>query len=389
MEPPVMIDRIAVIGAGNGGKASAAELALRGKKVRLFEFPEFRGNLEGLGADPELTAAGAVEGEARLDLVTTDIAAAVAGVDTIMICTQALVHDRLARALAPLVQPHQLIVLNPGSTGGSLLFAKIFREAGRQRLPVFVETATLTYGCRAKGARVDIAVKANRVVYGTLPGSALCRVAGELEALYPGLVRAQSVLEAGLNNANPVIHPAIAMLNAARIENEGERTFFYGDGVSPTVARLIQKLDEERMALLRALGYPAQSDPMTSVEQGYASSTDYFACYKNGPGFKAFRNPNTLDNRYFHEDIGMGLVFFCSLGRMLAVPTPTCEAVVKMGGILMGDDYFQKGLRTVESLGLAGLTPPELKQFLETGERPQTPSGRGGASHPCHGGAAG
>lgn len=363
-----MINNVAVIGAGNGGKASAVELTLHGKHVRLYEFPEFRANIEGLIENPILTATGAVNGEARLDMVTTDLVEAISGADTIMICTQALVQERIAKELAPLVQPHQLVILNPGSTGGALLFSKIFREFGLKKLPVLVETATLTYGCRAKGATVDIAVKVNRVVYGTLPASAMGAICGELEALYPGLVRADSVLEAGLNNANPVIHPAITILNAARIENEGDRTFFYGDGVSPTVARLIQKLDEERMALLRALGYPAQSDPETSVKQGYASSTDYHDCYKKGQGFRSFLNPNTLNNRYFHEDIGMGLVLFCSLGKMLDIPTPTCEAVVKMGGVLMDEDYFKKGMRTVESLGLAGRTPKELKKYLETGE---------------------
>jgi len=303
-----MIATIAVIGAGNGGKASAVDLTLQGKHVRLFEFPEFRGNVEGLIENPKLTATGAVNGEARLALVTTDLSKAVSGADAIMICTQALVHERAAKELARLVKPHQLVILNPGSTGGSLLFAKVFREFGLKKLPVLVETSTLTYGCRAKGAAVEIAVKVNRVVYGTLPASAMKGISGELEGLYPGLVRGASVMEAGLNNANPVIHPAITILNAARIENEGDRTFFYGDGVSPTVARLIQKLDEERMALLRALGYPAQPDSVTSVQQGYASSSDYYECYRKGEGYRAFRNPNTLDNRYFHEDIGMGLV---------------------------------------------------------------------------------
>ena len=219
-----------------------------------------------------------------------------------------------------------------------------------------------------KESTVEIAVKVNRVVYGTLPASDIDGIAGELETLYPGLCRAASVLEAGLNNANPVIHPPIAILNAARIENEGDSMFFYGDGVSPSVARLIQKLDEERMALLRALGYPAQPDPVTSVEQGYASSTDYYECYKKGPGFSAFRNPNTLDNRYFHEDIGISMVMFCSLGKLLGVPTPTCEAVVKMGEVLMEEAYSSKGLRTVESLELSGLDHRGLKDYLETGE---------------------
>ena len=47
-----MLDSIAVIGAGNGGKTTAADLALQGKRVRLFEFPEFAAALEGLGDPP-------------------------------------------------------------------------------------------------------------------------------------------------------------------------------------------------------------------------------------------------------------------------------------------------------------------------------------------------
>ena len=43
-----MIDQVAIIGAGNGGKASAVDLVLQGKKVRLFEFPEFEENLTDL-----------------------------------------------------------------------------------------------------------------------------------------------------------------------------------------------------------------------------------------------------------------------------------------------------------------------------------------------------
>jgi len=365
-----MIDTIAVIGAGNGGKASAVDLSLQGKHVRLFEFPEFRSNVEGLIENFTLTATGAVSGEARLDLVTTDLTEAVSGADTIMVCTQALVHDRIAQELASLVQPHHLFILNPGSTGGALLFAKRFRESGLKKLPTLVETATLTYGCRAQGAVVHIPVKVSRVVYGALPARAMGAVGPELEALFPGLHRGATVLEAGLNNANPVIHPPITILNSALIEREGDRRFFYRDGVSPVVARLIKKLDEERMALLLALGYPAQPDPVTSVEQGYATSLDYHDCYRYGPGFGEFRFPNTLDNRYFHEDIGMGLVLFSSLGKTLNVPTPTCEAVIRMGEILMDKDYSAKGLRTVESLGIAGLTLKQLHAYLETGEMP-------------------
>lgn len=363
------MERFAVVGGGSGGKAVSVDLTLQGKRVRLFEFPEFAANIAGMAQSRRLTAVGVVQGTVVLDRVTTDLGEALDGAEVVMVCTQALTHDRAAAALAPLVTPEQAIVLNPGSTGGSLRFAELFRRGGMRRLPPLIETSTLTYGCRAKGDRVDVAVKAGRVLYGAMPAAALERFGPELERLFPGLRRGASVLEAGLNNANPVIHPAITLLNAAPIENEGDRRFFYRDGVSPAVAALIRKLDEERMALLNALGYPAQSDPLTSVEQGYAASADYYECYKNGPGYGNFRFPNTLDNRYFHEDMGMGLVFFCSLGKVLGVPTPVSETIVRMGEAISGEAYFQKGARTVEALGLAGLDREGIRAYLDTGVR--------------------
>lgn len=365
-----MLETIAIVGAGNGGKAAAADLALQGKRVRLFEFPEYSANLQEISQTRRLTVTGAIEGDAVLEQVTCDLPEALAGAGAVIVCTQALAHERAARELAPFMRPEHVVILNPGSTGGACHFARIFRKSGLKRLPTLVELATLTYGCRAQGATVDIRVKVKRVSYATLPSTAVASLGPELEAAWPGLVRAESVLEAGLNNANPVIHPPISMLNAARFENEGAQMLFYREGVSPTVAGLIEKLDKERMALLEALGYPAQPDPVTCVEQGYATSSDYFECYARGPVFSDFTSPNTLDHRYFHEDIGIGLVMFCSLGSLLGVPTPVSEAMVRLGSIISGIDYFAQGYRTLPSLGLDGLSVAEIKAYVQTGRLP-------------------
>lgn len=360
------IQTVAIIGAGNGGKTAAADLALRGLEVRLAEFPEFGSNLDDLRETLVLRVEGAVEGQARLARVTTDIAAAVTGADLIMACCQARAHERLARVLAPLVRPEQIVVLNPGSTGGTLHLARVFREMGMDPLPLLVEFGTLTYGCRARDSRVHCAVKVGRVACGTFPGKALESIFPTLQEWFPGLVRARHVLHAGLTNANPVIHPPIALMNGARFENEGDKVLFYRDGVSPSVARLIELLDGERMALLEALDCPAQPDPVTSVQQGYADSTEYLSCYRDGHGFASFGAPSTLDHRYLHEDVGMGLVLYCTLGRQLGVPTPAAEAVVAFAEQIAGIPYMAEARRTPETLGIAGLTPERLGEYLET-----------------------
>jgi opine dehydrogenase len=159
-----IIEHIAIIGAGSGRKVAAADLILQGKKVNLFEFPEYKENLTDLLESETLIASGAVEGEATLEVVTSDIHEVMEGVDTVMVCTQALPHSRAARELAPLINPFHLVILNRESTGGSLHFAQIFREFGLEDLPTLIETSTLTYGCRAKGYKVEVPVKVNRVL---------------------------------------------------------------------------------------------------------------------------------------------------------------------------------------------------------------------------------
>ncbi len=161
-----MIENITIVGAGNGGKAAAADLTLQGKRVRLFEFPEYRDNVEEIIKTQSLKAPGVVTGQAIPELVTCDLAVALEGADTVMVCTQALAHDRVAHKLASVIRPEHLVILNPGSTGGSLHFARVFCEFGLNKLPTFVEMSTLTYGCRANGRMVDIPVKVNGLYMG-------------------------------------------------------------------------------------------------------------------------------------------------------------------------------------------------------------------------------
>ena len=121
------IRRIAVLGAGNGGCAAAADLTLRGYEVRLYSRSQAT-------LDPILERGGIeiVEGGkarfARPRMVTADIVKAVSGSDLIMIAAPSVAHEYLGKKLVPHLTDEQIIFLNPGHTGGSLHFACILRE---------------------------------------------------------------------------------------------------------------------------------------------------------------------------------------------------------------------------------------------------------------------
>lgn len=73
-----VIERIAVLGAGNGGKACAADLSLQGKSVRLYESSEFAAvSLDRLVIDRDgsttLRCSGAIKGDVDIKLVTCNL----------------------------------------------------------------------------------------------------------------------------------------------------------------------------------------------------------------------------------------------------------------------------------------------------------------------------
>ena len=131
----------------------------------------------------------------------------------------------------------------------------------------------------------------------------------KLQAVWPQAEAARNVLQTTLQNANPILHPAIMLLNAARIENTGGDFLFYTEGVTPASARLIETLDGERIALGRALGVEVVPDPELGLRQGYLSEATYLKGYNQGIGFAGSRAPSSLEFRYLTEDVPYGLVF--------------------------------------------------------------------------------
>src|SRR5512142_2234785 len=120
-----MGDHLAVLGAGNGAHAFAGDLARRGYTVRLYN--KFAHEITDLQAARGVTLEGAFEGWGPLDLVTTEIEPVVAGADVVLVVVPANAHTFMAEACAPLLHDGQIVLLNPGRTGGALEFANVLR----------------------------------------------------------------------------------------------------------------------------------------------------------------------------------------------------------------------------------------------------------------------
>lgn len=158
------------------------------------------------------------------------------------------------------------------------------------------------------------------------------------------------------------MHPAPTLLNAGRIEC-GSSFEYYSEGVTPSVARVVEAVDTERMAVAKALDVP-----VPSIAEWYA------ACYgvtgatlyekvQQVTAYEGIQGPTTLDTRYLFEDIPTGLVPLSRLGAAMKVPTPLMRAVVELGNVLLGRDFWTEG-RSLEKLGLAGKSPEEVRRLV-------------------------
>ena len=361
------IRTVAILGAGNGGLAAAADLTLRGYNVRLYSRSEptlepvrERGGIE--------LVEGAKKNFASITTTTTSIAQAVRGAELIMITAPAVAHGGLAAELARLIEERQILFLNPGHTGGSLHVAAILRRAGVKGK--ICETVTLTYICRAVApAAVEIYRRTRNLRFASFPGKVTAEMSRDVAEIYPDIVPAENVLETGFANINAIMHPAGMIGNAGRIE-AGEEFFFYRD-ITSAIARVIEGVDRERLAIVARLSLPTLSfvklfhrAGLTS-DAALASGSVYEAMRESAPN-RTIKAPRTLDHRYIHEDVGYGLVPMAAFGNLLDVETPVIDGLINLASAMNGIDYRREGL-TLEKMGLASLREENLRAMLHEG----------------------
>jgi len=362
---------VAILGAGHGGCAAAADLGKRGYSVRLHaRNPE---RLAPLRAQGGVAARGIVQGLVPIDVLTADVGEAVRGADLIMLVVPGVAHAYYARALAPLMDERTPVFVNPGHTGGGLHFLHELRNAGYRGPVRSCETVSLTYVTRKeRPGLVNIYSTIKRLRFAALPSKESDALFALIKPLYPEIEQATSVLETGLSNLNAVFHPPGMIMNAGWIEHTNGDFLFYREGFTQAIGRVTAAVDAERMAVARALGVPAVSFLDFFHEAGLTTraakdSGDISrACRESEPN-KTIRSPSSLDHRYVHEDVGHGLVPIAALGALAGVATATIAALIELAGLAVGLDYRRKGL-TLERLGLAGKSPSELLRFVQEGE---------------------
>lgn len=357
------------MGGGNGAFAAAADLSLKGYQITIYEDEKFISNIKDIMKSRTIHCVGTGPiGDANIHKVTCDLRDALSDVDIIMPIAPAYAQEYVAKSLLPYIKPGDKIVLTPGSTGGALVFAKIFHDHGQLDGVKISEMHTLPYAARkVDGHTVNILLECKLMFFAAFPAIYNEEMYDIVKEMYPGVELVHDVLETSLNNGNAVSHPAPVVLNAGKIEYYG-RHFHYKEGITPSVARVNEEIDHERLAIASIFGYKEVDAKERLNRMGYCPLKEtLYECYQGSTDvFLPIEGPNDLAGRYLTEDAPCSLVAMANIARAIGIDTPIMNSVVELASVLRDESYWETG-RTLDKLGIHGMNIEEIKAFLQKG----------------------
>lgn len=317
-----------------------------------------------LAQGAELCATGAVE--TALEPRIADSAATLArDNDVLMIAVPGYGHKTVFDALAPHIEARHQVIVSSHASLGAVYLAQLLAERGLT-VPITAWGTTICTGRRQSGTEVKVNTVRSRVDLCTVPEDRSDDALSLCQALFGDRFQPRDgLLAISLSNLNPQNHMGIALGNITRMER-GE-TWSQGQNVTPTVGRLLEELDLERLNIAKALGFEVKTIfehfhlsfhvPVASISE---MNQQMHAQGNGGTG------PATADSRYVTEDVPYGLVLTAALGRLTGVPAPLHEAGIRIFSAMYGRD-FEAENEILTALDLDRYSLDQLKEAAKTG----------------------
>ena len=339
--------KVAVIGAGNSGCAQSIKLMQNGHEVNLIKTSHslHDENFEYLLKTGEISCLDTTDHDRefslRPNLITRDLEKGLEGTDAVMILTQSLQHRNLAPKVGPLLKDGQIVFIIPGNMG-STQFAKY---TGGKHV-IFVEGESTPYDARliAPG-KVEILFKNVR--------NAVSFLHKEDEKYLPAVTSLfgthkylrTNVIETTMHNPNMIVHTIGAIMSASRIEYAKGEFWMYREAFSPAVWGLIERLDEEKIQVIKAYGGEHAISYLDACKWRNEEdlSVDSLEVFRNYAATGGPKGPANLDTRYIYEDVPMELCMLERLGANKGIATPVASALITIASALKNTDYRAQG----------------------------------------------
>ncbi len=366
--------RVTVIGAGNGGLTAAYVLASSGNEVCLYDSPKFPAQVNAIKEKGGITALSEDNGAKMLfpgfeeiSLATTDIEKAMEFSDTFMMICPSFAQEIMFSTMLPYIKDGMKIFIVPGNYGG-LVLNKMLQNSDKRGTDItFMDTISLPWATRAVDAGVISIMGAKEF----MPLSIFPKVKQTedmiqfVKEIFPIPVEIlDNPVVAALENINFGAHPLFTILNMGLLENFEGGYNFYRDCCSPSIAKVEDILDRERLTVGESLHLHLRTE-LQAMNALYASDCSSIYEFNRGSSAhgKIKNAPANAKTRYITEDIPYLFVPFCELAKICGVEVPAAEALITLANVYNDEDYRKTG-RTLDKMGFNHWTKNEILEFL-------------------------
>ena len=336
-----------IIGAGHGGQALAAYLSYKGYETILYN--RTKTVIDAIKKNQGIYLEGVINTKVLDVSVTNNMYEAIEIADIIIISVPANAHESLAIEMAPYIKVNQVIILCPGRTLGAYYFEKQLRENGCEKKIIIAETDTFILTSRKIKDGYSRIVSLKKEIYiSTNSKNNTEKIVGILSDPFPMIKCSSSYIYTSLSNVGAIFHPVPALLNIGRIENKHSYAH-YKEGITPSICNLIQKLDDERVALAKKLGENIPT-AMQWLEIVYGSKGNtLYEAIQNTIQYNDVYAPTEISTRYIYEDITTGIVPMYYLADLVGSENTICRLVIEMATQILDYDFIENGRNDVEN----------------------------------------
>lgn len=330
-----------IIGGGHQGLTMTAHLLYNGVECHLWN--RTLAHIQSVIESGSIECKGILKATVPVGRVSDQIEEVLE--KRILVTTPSFAHKDIARILAPYMDDTYTVVLNPGRTFGILEFAKALKDNGCRKLPVIAETQSIVYTCRRdeRNGVILYAIK-DGIKLSVQQGGNAEEVINRLPLpIKKNFVPARSFYETSFGNVGMILHCLPVLLNTGWIESKKTHFEYYYDGISETIADILEKLDYERVSIAEEFGCQVET-VMQWLQRIYGTSgTNLYQNLQTNKYYAGIDAPQSLNHRYLEEDVPNGLVALESAGKYVGQKTPVTTLIIDLANLVMDTDYRKKG----------------------------------------------
>ena len=240
------------------------------------------------------------------------------------------------------------------------------------------------YGSRMQGpGKVNCTVREANQIYEAFPSKDRDKFFEALKdaPIFTGVsefIKADTVVGVGMANANALVHVPGSILNVGAMEVSQVEDILapkgqwnlYKHGMSPSVSRIQMAFYYEERKIMDALGLKMVPEyPDRQFFSKYSvMAPEFFIPFGLATLSGTIYGPNSVEDRYFTEDIPIGTVARYHFAKALGVDVAVIKAMIDLGSIICERNFLSEG-RSLEKMGLEGMNRDQILQYLREGTK--------------------